>query len=229
MIYILTHRGVTQSIAELTPQRVLHVGLGPSDSPKFLSDAVGDSIAEKNPYYCELTGIYWLWKNASDQADELIGIDQYRRFFLLRPLTHLNEKRALEAIAGKDIILPERLYFSERSVREQYEIWHRKEDLDKLEALLTELHPEVMPAFAEVMERSWLHPYNMMVCRKKLFDEYCAWLFPILFALEKEIDAPAIDDPYQKRVFGFLAERLLNVWVLYKGLSVAELPIHLEG
>ena len=65
----------------------------------------------------------------------------------------------------------------------------------------------------------------MMICRKPLFDQYCSWLFPLLFELEGQIDTQGIEDAYQRRLFGFLGERLLNVWVEHLGLSVAELYV----
>jgi hypothetical protein len=68
--------------------------------------------------------------------------------------------------------------------------------------------------------------YNMFVCKKSLIDEYFAWLFPTLFALEKKI--PYQDyDAYQKRVFGFMAERLFNVWLHHQRdrLKIKYLPV----
>lgn len=40
-------------------------------------DNVNDNISYKNPFYCEFTGIYWLWKNVDSKYK---GIMHHRRF-----------------------------------------------------------------------------------------------------------------------------------------------------
>ena len=64
----------------------------------------------------------------------------------------------------------------------------------------------------------------MMLCNKQILDEYSQWLFSILFNLEKRIDVDKYSDEYQKRVFGFLAERLLQIWVYHNKLKIKEFP-----
>ena len=67
-----------------------------------------------------------------------------------------------------------------------------------------------------------------MFCRKEVFDEYSEWLFDILFELEKSMDLNALDE-YRKRLYGFLAERLLNIWIAKKKLRVKHVcVVHTE-
>lgn len=57
------------------------VGVGiPALSDKFQPDNVGENISEKNNTYCELTAIYWAWKNFPQNID-YVGVAHYRRHF----------------------------------------------------------------------------------------------------------------------------------------------------
>ena len=79
------------------------------------------------------------------------------------------------------------------------------------------------------MNGTKLHLFNMFVMKREDFDRYMKWLFDILFELEKRIDISNYDS-YQKRVFGFLSERLWNIWLDQEKLSTYELKvINIEG
>src|SRR5690554_3932221 len=45
---------------------------------EMTGDDSGRSISEKNRYYSELTGIYWVWKNT---RQDITGACHYRRYF----------------------------------------------------------------------------------------------------------------------------------------------------
>ena len=62
------------------------------------------------------------------------------------------------------------------------------------------------------MNRTWAHMFNMFVMRQDLYDAYCQWMFDVLFELEKRLDISSFD-AYNARVFGFVSERLLDVWL----------------
>lgn len=202
----------------------LHPDLG------YTPDNTGDNISAKNPNYCELTGLYWAWKNLSC---DYIGLCHYRRYFGHKIHTSDLEKKK-QAIFSRqdyknllqqyDVILPTKRNYYIETVRSQYEHAHYKKDLDEVEKIIAEKYPEYSAAFTAVMNRRKLHILNMFVMSKNNFDDYCTWLFDILFTLEKQID---ISDYslYEARIYGFLSERLLNVWLEKQQLKEIEVPV----
>ena len=208
----------------------LHVGAEGKADLGYTKDNTGDNISAKNPNFCELTGMYWAWKNLSC---EYIGLCHYRRYFAHVPKSsNLTDKK--KAIFSKvdyekllqtcDVILPQKRNYYIETVRSHYEHAHHKSDLDEVEKIIAEKFPAYSETFDKVMSRTKLHILNMFVMKKALFDEYCQWLFPVEFALEKKIDV-SYYDPYNSRVFGFLSERLFNVWLEKRNLKIAEVNV----
>ena len=208
----------------------VHVGREGKQDLGFTGDNTGDNISLKNANYCELTGLYWAWKNL--QCD-YIGFCHYRRYFadghhgsdLDAKKTAIFHRADYEKLLQSyDVILPKKRNYYIETVRSQYEHAHNKRDLDEVERIIAEHYPEYSDAFAKVMGRTKLHILNMFAMKKELFDEYCAWLFDILFELEKRIDISSYNQ-YEARVFGFLSERLFNVWLEKKQLKVVEADV----
>lgn len=209
----------------------LHVGREGKADLGYLGDNTGDNISVKNVNYCELTGLYWAWKNLKC---DYIGLCHYRRYFASKKLYTSNAEKKKAAILhrkdyekllqGYDVILPVKRNYYIETVRSQYEHAHNKSDLDEAERIVKELYPEYSVAFTKVMGRTKLHILNMFVMKKVLFDKYCSWLFSILFELEKRIDISSYNQ-YEARVFGFISERLFNVWLEKQLLKIKEVPV----
>lgn len=209
----------------------LHVGRDGKADLGYIGDNSGENISAKNANYCELTGLYWAWKNLKC---DYIGLCHYRRYFAGKNI-HTNnaeKKKALilhrkdyeKLLQEYDVILPVKRNYYIETVRSQYEHAHNKRDLDEAEKIIKELYPEYSEAFTKVMSRTKLYILNMFVMKKTLFDEYCSWLFNILFELEKRIDINSYNQ-YEARVFGFISERLFNVWLEKQQLKVKEVPV----
>lgn len=196
----------------------LQVGKSGHEDLGYLGDDTGDSISHLNCYYGELTGIYWLWKNYPGQ--ENIGICHYRRFFINDAMETLTERDYDDILSSYDIITSKAMY-AEEPYRDYYGRAHNILDLEEEGRVIQELYPEDYPVFCKVMSEKKHYFGNLMVASRKLFDAYCTWLFSIFFELEKRINVRDYDD-YHKRVFGFLSEQLLLVWITARGLSVYE-------
>ncbi len=208
----------------------LHVGAEGKDPLPYTPDNTGDNISAKNPHYCELTGLYWAWKNLTC---DYIGLCHYRRYFG-KPVHSDDAEKKKAAIFGRadyeallrdyDVILPKKRNYYIETVRSQYEHAHYKKDLDEVEKIIAEKYPAYSAAFTKLMEGRKLHILNMFVMSKAHFDAYAAWLFDILFTLESRIDITGYS-PYEARIYGFLSERLLNVWLIEQHLKIVEVPV----
>lgn len=195
--------------------------------PGFTPDNTGDNISEKNKNYCELTALYWAWKNLD--AD-FIGLVHYRRYFSNGKLLKRKEARILseaelqKALDRCGILLPKpRNYWIETNYS-QYAHAHHAIDLDTTREILRERYPAYIKAFDASMKRTVGHRFNMFVMSQERLCAYCNWLFDVLFELEKRLDISGYD-AYNARVFGFVAERLLDVWIETNGYAYRELPV----
>ncbi len=199
----------------------------------YLTDDTAVHISGKNDTFCELTALYWAWKNNFFDSVDYCGLVHYRRYFAgnepFGSSKILSDSEIAALMGSCDIILPKKRRYFIETVASHYAHAHYGEDLEALRDTLMELSPEYLPSFDRTMQRRSLHLYNMFVMKSTLFTDYCEWLFPLLFALEKKID-PKERDPYQRRIFGFLAERLFNVWLGHRGLRTLELKtVNIEG
>jgi hypothetical protein len=217
-------------------------------------DDTGDNISAKNPYFSELTGIYWVWKNT---RQEVTGTCHYRRFFTARPEPFLyklkrllffpaglykkrfgliyteNTKRFVPRILIQqdlnrllteyDAILPQARKLK-YSVETHYRRYHDLRDLKILESVLTEKYPDYLEAFRTVLNGKSLYANNMFILKDEHYQEFMTWWFDILFEFERRIDLNNYT-AYQKRILGFIAERLLNIWFRKKKLKCIELQV----
>lgn len=182
----------------------LHPGFG------IQRDDAGESISRRNPFYSELTVHYWLWRNMD--AD-VYGLCHYRRYFarrlLGRPMARLlTEAELNRLLAGADVIVPApRLYLIETNYS-HYAHAHRAADLELTREVVAERCPRFLPAFDRVMKRRWGRRFNMLIMRREPFQAYSAWLFGVLFEVEKRLSGQ-----WPERTPGYLAERLMDVWL----------------
>ncbi|SDP06626.1 DUF4422 domain-containing protein [Selenomonas ruminantium] len=195
-------------------------------SETCLTDGTGDNIAEKNPNYCELTGMYWAWKNM--QAD-YIGLVHYRRLFTCKEkysqegkreqiLSYSDWKRILTNHA---VVVPRKRRYYIESNYTHYIHAHHSEGLIETRKIIIDRYPEYLSDYDKIMNRTWAHMFNMFVMRKDVYNAYCNWLFSILFELESRIDISNYSK-YEARIFGFISELLLDVWLEHNNIEYVE-------
>lgn len=204
----------------------VHVGAEGKEPIGYTPDNTGEHISGKNATFCELTGLYWAWKNLD--AD-YIGLAHYRRHFGLgkkgEPMERvLTGEQAAKLLEGKDGILPKKRQYVIETLYSHYNHTCYVEPLDITGDILREKYPAYVSAFENLKKRTGAHMFNMFILRRDHLDAYCTWLFDILFELERRVDASQYDS-FHARFFGRVSELLLDVWLEQNPLCCTEVPV----
>ena len=223
-IYAMTHK---QFAVPDDPMYVpLHVGhKNAKEDFGYIGDDTGDNISERNCYYAELSGAYWVWKNVVDV--DYVGICHYRRFLMGEEGYVFSEAEYEQILQTHDIVTTKQLGLP-GSYRNGFGAHHNVSMLDETGRIISEIYPEYYDTFVSLVHQDKTYFGNIMVAEKKLYDAYCEWLFTIFFALQERIDLTFADD-YHKRVFGFISEFLLYVWVKARNLKAYECRVAVIG
>lgn len=192
----------------------------------YYHDDYGDNISNKNPFYCELSVLYSAWKNCDSPIK---GLAHYRRYmssntkveFNTKVLCDLNrleddvisasEICSLIYNEGNDILLvmPQGPY--PKTGRQELERYCYKKDIENLIEVIKKYFSEYYYSLEKVLNSKNLYYFNMLIARKDIFDDYCAWLFDVLWRVEERCDLSGYDTQH-KRIYGYFAEVLLNVY-----------------
>ena len=210
----------------------------------MIGDNTGENISDKNKNYCELTAQYWAWKNQDKlDYPDYIGFMHYRRhlnfnvenkfnenkFGLIENRNlddfyiekfKLNDKQILKLIDKYDIITAnpwDVRNVGSKNTYNHYETSNSKlhiKDYKKALDILTEKYPEYREDIEIYNESAFGYFTNIFIMKKDLFNQYCEWLFDILFQLEKEVDISNYN--YQEaRIFGYISEWLYGIYIFH--------------
>jgi hypothetical protein len=227
----------------------------------YASDDTGENIAERNATFCELTALYWIWKQLPNIQSSYIGLCHYRRYFIEKSAPSLTQKisalfhskkkketidmplgnealqlasslkaqaQMLHYLQEGNVVLPLKKDFRIRkdlvfTIKDQFVYTHLMEDWLTLEEAVKKTHPAYTQSLQFFHQQTSLHCYNMFVGSKAFVQGYCEWLFPVLFEIERNIQLSAY--PYQRRVIGFMGERLLNLYIHHNNIPIATMPV----
>lgn len=200
-----------------------------TESFNFLKDDTGDNISNKNASYCELTGLYRAWKNLKNC--DALGLVHYRRYFKGKFKFNVNGKNkkilnyedVAKLMKNYDMILPKKRYYVIDTNRGQYIHAHHSIGLEKTKKVIETHYNDYVESFNKIMNKRSGHRFNMMILKKQFFDGYCTWLFDILGKVEDGLDISSWSKSEQ-RIYGYIAERLLDVWVDKNKIKFKEVP-----
>ena len=187
--------------------------LHPDVNHTFQGDNTGDNISKKNAHYNELTALYWGWKNLDYDA---LGLVHYRRYLSLNHQKDLSAilttDQTKEILKIADIILPQKRRYYIETNESHYLHSHEHAPFENLRKIINDDYPEYSKSFEKVMKRTWAHMFNMFIMKKQPLNEYLTWMFEVLGKVEAETDISKYS-PYEQRVYGFLSEVMLDVWL----------------
>ena len=211
----------------------IHVGKEGKHDFGFIGDNTGENISESNSRFCELTGLYWAWKNV--QAD-YIGLVHYRRHFTIMHMLQRLGKNKFDCVIKQeeivpilkkyDLVLPkQRKYYIESLYSHFIHLPYTYEkDIKVLRDVIQDLQPKYVDIFDQVLKRSHAHMFNMFIMEWTYFDKYCRWLFPILIEADKRINISGYT-PMEARTISFLGEFMIDIWNEKQQIPYKELPV----
>ncbi len=136
----------------------------------------------------------------------------------------LTTQEAQGLLTKTDVLLPRKRNYYIETVYNQYIHSHPAEGLDLAIEMAAAGGTNYQKAVDSLKRRTWYHNYNMFLMKREILDGYCSWLFPILFEMEQRLDLSGYS-AYDRRVFGFVAERLLDVYLEAEGIRYQEVPV----
>lgn len=222
-IYVCTHKPFDP------PRDPIYVPLQVGKKGKtdlgYLGDDTGNEISQKNCYYSELTGLYWAARNCPDV--DIKGSCHYRRY-LINGQGKVYTAEEITGILDEYDIMTTKTLSLRSTYYDGFGENHNIKDLILAGEILKKEYPSYYPVFEKLVHENRTYFGNMIICRKKLFDDYVNWLFDIFFKMEPLMDFTGYDD-YHKRVYGFISEFLLKVYIIVNDLKVHESMVGMVG
>lgn len=176
---------------------------------KFLIDEKheGDNIDNLNPWFCELTGLYYLWKHVDD---DIVGLEHYRRYFVNNKNKLLSEGEINEILKDNDVIVCE--IALKNLALKQFEESEGRPNKVNLFSIMANSPTELASVIKQRLFTNTLISNNIFICKKEIIVEYCEYFFNAI----KDI---TLNDE-NKRIIGFLSEYIFGAWLIYKGYRI---------
>lgn len=233
----MTHKPFTKPAD--TIYKPLQVGCACASDLGYLRDDTGENISDRNCYYSELTGHYWVYKNDTDS--DIIGTCHYRRYLMdddrhllsteaiLRYLGLNSSGRSDDYTSPSPVVIATKKVHLNNSYRYGFSANHNLSALDTTGEVIRDLYPDYYDTFIRLVNGPDTYFGNMFITTRDLYMKYCEWLFSIFAEVEKRINLDTDEDSYHKRVLGFISEFLLYVWTTVNNIKVKELKVAMLG
>lgn len=178
---------------------------------KFLVDEKhdGDNIDALNSRYCELTGLYYLWKHVDD---DIVGLEHYRRYFVNNKGKLLSENEIKEILKDYDVIAYK--YKGDNAINAMCGSGKGRSLALALAILNVTYDPEMATFFRKKFSGGYTFEGNMFICRKEIINEYCSWIFPLLKIFDKH------DKERIPRIDGYITEYFFGPYLEWRRYKI---------
>lgn len=189
---------------------------------KFLIDKPheGDNIDFLNPWYSELTGLYYLWKHVKD---DIVGLEHYRTYFW-KDNHPINEEQIKTELKMGDIICG----------GYNHSLWGSKTLAIELERCTHALKPfmEILYSkdinFANYFNTYLSHlkiwAFNLFIGKKEILNDWLNFFFDVIIDFEKICPIGPLTKTNRRE--GYFAEFMFGAWLEYKGYKIIPCDIN---
>ena len=210
----------------------------------MLGDDTGDNISEKRNSFCELTVLYWAWKNV--KAD-YYGLCHYRRYLSFSSVNYnntddfnqvqesviddtfvekyaLNDSNMRSIICNNTIVSLQPMNFRTIKHLSQKTVYdtllenpnvYPIESIKKFIYVFKKKYPDFSFEIDAYFNGKIWRAFNCFVMKKDIFNEFCSILFDVLFEVEKSINNNFFNQE-QYRFLGYMGEILFAIFYNYK-------------
>lgn len=209
---VMSHKDQIIQSKEALPQWIIPIQAGGAltDIKKAeVGDNQGENISIKNDDYAEMTAMYWIWKNSRNSIYK--GLCHYRRHFVLnkQEIFCMNDAGIDALLTTPRLVLNglKDMFIKDTPVRSNI--------FDNMLKGIAEIHPETLQKAEAFFEGRFYYPNNMVIAREAVFNDYCQWIFPVLFYMETEVMKKQLVK--EKRYIAFASELLTSLYfVIHK-------------
>lgn len=195
-----------------------------------IKDNMGENISDKNSYYGELTGHYWVWKNFLPKTDiQYIGFCQYCSFLdfnihkinvtpfqstlildFEKMLKNYTQENIFNIIKDYDVILPQ-AFALDKPLYEDCITQYPQSNIELALGIIKELYPDYSEAITLAMTDNKMYSCFVLVMKRELLKEYLSWIFNILEIFEQKINKQSLSATPP----ACIAEILFNIWLVH--------------
>ena len=175
-----------------------------------ITDNTGENISRKNANYCEITAFYWLWKNELQNDRNMI---EYYGFYHYRRMLDISEDDLKRLKSNNVDVVLQFPTLHEPDIREHHARYIKESDWEAMLSALYEIWPEYARAYDDIFSGEYFYNYNLIIAKKKVLADYCAWLFPILEKTE-ELSNPKGWER-SDRYIAYMSESLMTLYFMY--------------